>query len=72
MVNEEQHSREEEPPMDEPPSQEGLSSGHEQGENGIGRAEEVTQEEIPALSKELEVVVRERDEHLENMRRMMA
>src|SRR5215217_3031727 len=56
--------------MDEPPSQEGLSTGHEQGENGIGRAKEVTQEEIPALLKELESVRRERDEYLENMRRM--
>ena len=72
MVNEEQHPREEKPPMDEPPSQEGLSTGHEQGENGIGRAKEVTQEEIPALLKELEGVRRERDEYLENMRRMKA
>ncbi len=72
MVNEEQHPREEKPPKDEPPSQEGLSTGHEQGENGIGRAKEVTQEEIPALLGELEAVRRERDEYLENMRRMKA
>jgi molecular chaperone GrpE len=72
LDNKEQHPREEKPPMDEPPSQEGLSTGHEQGENGIGRAKEVTQEEIPALSKELEAVRRERDEYLENMRRMKA
>jgi molecular chaperone GrpE len=58
--------------MDEPPSQEGLSTGHEQGENGIGSAKEVTQEEIPALLKELEGVRRERDEYLENMRCMKA
>ena len=72
MDNKEQHPREEKPPIDEPPSQEGLSTGHEQGENGIGRAKEVTQEEISALSKELEGVRRERDEYLENMRRMKA
>lgn len=72
MVNEEQHPREEKSPMDEPSSQEGLSTGHEQGENGTGSAEEVTQEETPAHSKELEAVRRERDEYLENMRRMKA
>jgi molecular chaperone GrpE len=72
LVNEEQYPREEKPPMDEPPSQEGLSTGHEQGENGTGTAEEVIQEDTPALSKELEGVRRERDEYLENMRRMKA
>ncbi len=72
MVNEEQHPREEKPPKDEPSSQEGLSTRHEQGENGTGTAKEVTQEETPALSKELEAVRRERDEYLENMRRMKA
>jgi molecular chaperone GrpE len=72
LVNEEQYPREEKPPMDEAPSQEGLSTGHEQGENGTGTAEEVIQEENPALSKELEGVRRERDEYLENMRRMKA
>lgn len=59
--------------MDEPSSQEGLSTGHEQGENGIETAEEeVTQEETPATSRGLESVRRERDEYLENMRRMKA
>jgi molecular chaperone GrpE len=72
LVNEEQHPREEKPPKVEPPSQEGLSTGHEQGENGTGTAEEVIQEEPLALSKELEAVRRERDEYLENMRRMKA
>jgi molecular chaperone GrpE len=72
LVNEEQHPREEKPPMDEPPTQEGVSTGHEQGENGIGRVKEVTQEEPLALLKELEGVRRERDEYLENMRRMKA
>ena len=72
MDNKEQHPREEKPPMDEPPSQEGLSTGHEQGENGTGTAEEVIQEEPLALSKELEGVRIERDEYLENMRRMKA
>ena len=72
MVNEEQHPREKKPPMDESPSQEGLFTGHEQGQNGTGTAKEVTQEEIAALSKELEALRRERDEYLENMRRMKA
>jgi molecular chaperone GrpE len=72
LVNEEQHPREEKQPKEEPSSQEGLSTRHEQGENGTGTAKEVTQDENPALSKELEVVVRERDEYLENMRRMKA
>jgi molecular chaperone GrpE len=58
--------------MDESPSQEGLFTGHEQGQNGTGTAKEVTQEEIAALSKELEALRRERDEYLENMRRMKA
>ena len=35
-------------------------------------AEEVTQEETSALARELEVVRRERDEYLDNMRRMKA
>ncbi len=72
MVNEEQHPREEKPPKDEPSSQEELSTRHEQGENDTGTAKEVTQEETPALSKELEALRRERDEYLENMRRMKA
>jgi molecular chaperone GrpE len=46
--------------------------GHEQGENDTGTAKEVTQEEIPALSRELEAVRGERDEYLDNMRRMKA
>ena len=73
MVNEEQHRQEEKPPTkDEPSSQEGLSTGHEQGENDTGSVKEVTQEEILELSRELEVVRKERDEYLENMRRMKA
>ena len=72
MVNEEQHPREEKPPKDELSSQEGISTRYEQGEDGTGTAKEVTQEEIPALSKELEAVRRERDEYLDNMRRMKA
>jgi len=73
LGSEEPHRREEKkPPKDEPSSQEGLSTRHEQGEDGIGRAKKVTQEEISALSKELEGVRRERDEYLENMRRMKA
>src|ERR671916_2751108 len=46
--------------------------GHEQGENDTGTAKEVTQEETPAHSRELEAVRQERDEYLENMRRMKA
>ena len=72
MGSEESHRREEKPPMDESSSQEGLSMGHEQRENDTGTTKEVTQEENPALSKELEAVRRERDEYLENMRRMKA
>jgi molecular chaperone GrpE len=72
LGSEEQHRRGEKPPKVEPSSQEELSTGHQQGEDGTGRAEEVTQEEIPALLKELEAVRRERDEYLENMRRMKA
>ena len=72
MVSEGQHRREGKPPMDEPPSQEGLSTRYEQGKNGTGSVKEVTQEETPALSKELEAVRRERDEYLDNMRRMKA
>jgi molecular chaperone GrpE len=72
LGSEEQHRRGEKPPKVEHSSQEELSTGHQQGEDGTGRAEEVTQEEIPALLKELEAVRRERDEYLENMRRMKA
>jgi molecular chaperone GrpE len=71
LVNEEQYTREEKPPKEEP-SQEGLSTRHEQGENGTGTAKEVTQDENPALSKELDAVRKERYEYLENMRRMKA
>ena len=72
MGSEEPHRREEKPPKDESSSQEGLSMGHEQGENDTGPAKEALQEEIPALSRELEAVRGERDEYLENMRRMKA
>jgi molecular chaperone GrpE len=72
LVNEEQHRREEKSLKDEPSSQGGLSTGHEQGENGTRSVKEVTQEETPAPSKELEAVRRERDEYLDNMRRMKA
>jgi molecular chaperone GrpE len=72
LVNEEQHPREEKPPKDEPSSQEGISTRYEQGESDTGTAKEVTQEEPSALSKELEAVRRERDEYLDNMRRMKA
>jgi molecular chaperone GrpE len=72
LVNEEQHPREEKPPKDELSSQEGISTRYEQGENDTGTAKEVTQEEPSALSKELEAVRRERDEYLDNMRRMKA
>ena len=46
--------------------------GHEQGENATSPVKEVTQEEPSALSKELEAVRREKDEYLDNMRRMKA
>ena len=69
--SEEQHRRVEKLPKDEP-SQEVLSAQHEQGESNTGETEEVGQEEILALSKELEVVRKERDEYLDNMRRMKA
>ena len=73
MGSEEPHRREEKkPPKDEPSSQDGLSTRYEQGEDGSRTAKKVTQEEISALSKELEAVRRERDEYLENMRRMKA
>jgi molecular chaperone GrpE len=72
LVNEEQHPWEEKPPKDEPSSQEGISTRYEQGENDTGTAKEVRQEETPAFSKELEAVRGERDEYLENMRRMKA
>jgi molecular chaperone GrpE len=45
---------------------------HEQGEDGTGTAKDVMQEENSALSGELETVRRERDEYLDNMRRMKA
>ncbi len=72
MGSEEPHRREEKLPKDETFFQEGFSVGQEQGENDIGTAKEVTQEEIPALSRELEAVRGERDEYLDNMRRMKA
>jgi len=72
LVNEEQHRREQKPLKDEPSSQEGLSTGREQGENGFGSVKEVTQEQTSARSRELEVVRKERDEYLDNMRRMKA
>jgi molecular chaperone GrpE len=68
----EEHRRGEKPPKEQSSSQEGLSTRHEEGENGTGSVKEVTQEETPAHSKELESVRRERDEYLENMRRMKA
>jgi molecular chaperone GrpE len=68
----EEHRRGEKPPKEQSSSQEGLSTRHEEGENGTGPVKEVTQEETPAHSKELESVRRERDEYLENMRRMKA
>jgi molecular chaperone GrpE len=46
--------------------------GHEQGENVTSPVKEVTQAQPSALSKELEAVRRERDEYLDNMRRMKA
>jgi molecular chaperone GrpE len=72
LGSEEPHPREEKPPKDESSSQEEFSMDHEQGENDTGTAKEVTQEEIPALSRELEAVRGERDEYLDNMRRMKA
>ena len=73
MGSEEPHRwKEKKPFKDEPSSQDGLSTRYEQGEDGYGTAKKVTQEEIPALSKELEAVRRERDEYLDNMRRMKA
>jgi molecular chaperone GrpE len=72
LGSDELHRREEKLPKDESSSQEGLSMGHEQGENDTGTAKEATQEEIPALSRELEAVRGERDEYLDNMRRMKA
>jgi molecular chaperone GrpE len=73
LGSEEPHRWEEKKPFkDEPFSQDGLSTRYEQGEDGSETAKKVTQEEIPALSKELEAVRRERDEYLDNMRRMKA
>ena len=71
MSSEEQHRQEEKPPKEEL-SREGLSARQEQEENGTGSVEEVTQEETSTLSKELEAARRERDEYLDNMRRMKA
>ena len=72
MGSEEPHRREDKSPKDESFSQEGFSMGQEQGENDIGTVKEATQEEVPALSRELEAVRGERDEYLDNMRRMKA
>ena len=73
MGSEEPHRWEEKKPFkDEPFSQDGLSTRYEQGEDGSGTAKKVTQEEIPALSRELEAVRGKRDEYLDNMRRMKA
>ena len=72
LGSEEPHRREEKLPKDESSSQEGLSTGHEQVENDTGSVQEVTQDEILELSRELEAVRKERDEYLENMRRMKA
>jgi molecular chaperone GrpE len=72
LSSEEQHRQEEKPLTKEELSREGLSARQEQEENGTGSVEEVTQEETSTLSKELEAVRRERDEYLENMRRMKA
>jgi 50S ribosomal subunit-associated GTPase HflX len=61
LGSEEPHRWEEKKPFkDEPSSQDGLSTRYEQGEDGSETAKKVTQEEIPALSKELEAVRRER------------
>ncbi len=68
----EQRSREEKLSKEKPSSQQRLFMGHEQGENATSPVKEVTQEEPSALSKELEAVRRERDEYLDNMRRMKA
>ena len=68
----EQRSREEKLSKDKPSSQQRLFMGHEQGENATSPVKEVTQEEPSALSKELEALRRERDEYLDNMRRMKA
>ena len=72
MGSEEQHRRGEKPSKEQSSSQKELSTRHEEGENGTGSVKEVTQEETPAHSKELESVRRERNEYLENMRRMKA
>jgi molecular chaperone GrpE len=72
LSSEEQHRQEEKPLTKEELSREGLSARQEQEENGTGSVEEVTQEETSTLSNELEAVRRERDEYLENMRRMKA
>jgi molecular chaperone GrpE len=71
-LSSEEHHRWEEKPSKDEPSREGLSVQHEQGEHGAGVAEEVGREEPPALLRKLEVVRRERDEYLDNMRRMKA
>jgi molecular chaperone GrpE len=72
LGSEEQHRREEKLPKDDTSSREGPFVGHEQGENATRSVKEVTQEETSTLSKELEAVRRERDEYLDNMRRMKA
>src|SRR5215217_6746449 len=72
LGSEEQDRRDEEPPKGGPSSQEGLSTQHEQGESSAEETEGVTQEETSALSRELEDVRRERDEYLDNLRRMKA
>jgi molecular chaperone GrpE len=72
LGSEEPHRRKEKPPKDESSSQEGHSARHEQGEDGTGTAKDVMQEEPPALTGELEAIRRERDEYLDNMRRMKA
>ena len=72
MGSDEPHLWEEKPLKDESSSQEGFSMSHEKGENDTGTAKEATQDEIPALSRELEAVRGERDEYLDNMRRMKA
>jgi molecular chaperone GrpE len=72
LGREEPHRRETKLPKEQSFSQEGLSTRHEQGEDGTGTAKDVMQEDIPALLGELEAVRKERDEYLENMRRMKA
>ena len=70
LSSEQQHHWEKKPLKDEPSSQERLFRQSEQRQSDAGATEEVTQEEIPALIRELEIVRRERDEYLDNMHRM--